>query len=272
MQRSAARCSGPPLLITFHYSFLIPQLPFVHHTSSSLFSSLIACERCPLWFCLHAKALSGRECRKVSCVSVCSQAEGAAYSLAEDKPVSPWDMTRLSPAQRISALSVRVIARGGGVFQDCRGEGWREKKNMLWLCSFNESLRCVRASFSQQRDPDTLVLSSVAHLTHSLLCLVKNVNKRNQTVTFFLSFSFSNAIICCRSLEVVYPPCKGCSLSVCNLFKMMPLRPLVVFVQFKKGWLSVVFMLLYFFQELKCPLEQENPKEQEQITWCWLTL
>lgn len=91
-----------------------PQLSFVHRTSSSLFSALIACERCPLWFCLHAKVLSGRECRKVSCVSVCSEDEGAAYSPAEDKPVSPRDVTYLSPAQKISALSVSIIAKGKG--------------------------------------------------------------------------------------------------------------------------------------------------------------
>lgn len=134
---------------------------------------------------------------------------------------------------------------GGGGYQDCR---WGGKKTCFdWVLLTNHSH--VRASFSQQRDPDTLVLSSVVHLTRSLLCLVKNVNKRNQTVTFFFSFSYSNATICCCSLEVVYPPCKGCSLSVCNLFKMMPRRPCVVFVQFKKGWLSVVFMLLHFFLE-----------------------
>lgn len=90
------------------------QLFFVHRTSSSLFSALIACERCPLWFCLHAKVLSGRECRKVSYVSVYLEDEKAAYSPAKDKPLPPQDMTNLSPAQRISVLSVNIIAKGRG--------------------------------------------------------------------------------------------------------------------------------------------------------------
>lgn len=40
--------------------------------------------------------------------------EGAAHSPAEDKPVSLRDMTYLSAAQRISALSVNIIAKGRG--------------------------------------------------------------------------------------------------------------------------------------------------------------
>lgn len=91
-----------------------PQIFFVHHPSSSLFSALIARERCPLWFCLHVKVLLGRECRKVSCMSVYAEDEEAAYSPAEDKPLSPQDMTYPSPAKRISVLSVNIIAKGRG--------------------------------------------------------------------------------------------------------------------------------------------------------------
>lgn len=50
----------------------------------------------------------------MSCVSVYLEDEGAAYSPAEDKPVSPQDMTHLSAAQRISVLSVNIIAKGRG--------------------------------------------------------------------------------------------------------------------------------------------------------------
>lgn len=119
-----------------------PQLFFVRCTSSSLFSALIACERCPLWFRLHAKVLSGRECRKVSCVSVCSEDEGAAYSPAEDKPVSPRDVTHLSPAQRISVLSVNIIAKGWGS-QDWRGIGGKHGDWYCELCTYGRALTCV---------------------------------------------------------------------------------------------------------------------------------
>lgn len=40
--------------------------------------------------------------------------EGAAHPPAEDKPVSLREMTYLSAAQRISALSVSIIAKGRG--------------------------------------------------------------------------------------------------------------------------------------------------------------
>lgn len=62
----------------------------------------------------------------MSCVSVYLEDKGAAYSPAEDKPVSPRDMTYLSAAQRVSALSVNIIEKsrvtelekGGG----CKGK------------------------------------------------------------------------------------------------------------------------------------------------------
>lgn len=119
-----------------------PQVSFVCCTSSSLFSALIACERCPLWFCLHATVLSGRECRKVSCV--CFEDEGATYSPAEDKPVSFQDMTYLLPAHRISTLSVNITEKGRGL-QDWRGEGWKEKHGdrCFELCTYRHSAVCV---------------------------------------------------------------------------------------------------------------------------------
>lgn len=122
-----------------------PQLSFVHCTSSSLFSALIACERCPLWFRLHATVLSGRECRKVPRVSVCLEDEGATYSPAEDKPVSPQDMTYLSPAQRISTLSVNIIEKGRGVTGSEKG-GVKRKKygdRCFELHTYSEALSCV---------------------------------------------------------------------------------------------------------------------------------
>ena len=62
--------------------------------------------------------------------------EGAAHSPAEDKPVSPRDMTYLSAAQRISALSVSIMAKaregkGGNRPGEGRGEGKNVKKGAL---------------------------------------------------------------------------------------------------------------------------------------------
>lgn len=88
-----------------------PQLPFVHRTSSSLFSTLIACERCPLWFCLHAKVLSGRECRKVSCVSVYLEDDGASYSPTEDPP--PHNVS-ITSSEDINAICRTLWQRVGG--------------------------------------------------------------------------------------------------------------------------------------------------------------
>ena len=103
---SPALCSSLAGVSTSNHLSLLPsdpQLSFVHRTSSSLFSALIACEGCPLWFCLHAKVLSGRECRKVSCVSVCSEDEGAAHSAYRGQ-------TRFSPRYDVSITSSEDIS------------------------------------------------------------------------------------------------------------------------------------------------------------------
>lgn len=68
----------------------------------------------------------------MSLTSVCWEAEGAARSPAEDKPVSPGDMTRLSAAQRISALPVNIIAEGRGAPE--WGEGGRGKREKWRYC------------------------------------------------------------------------------------------------------------------------------------------
>lgn len=139
-----------------------PQLRFVHHTSSSLFSTLIACERCPLWFRLHAKVLSGRVWKSAMCV--CSEDEGAANAPTEDKPVSPQDMTHLSLPQRISALTVNIIAKGVRV---------------CWLCFSSETLRSVCA-FSFLKPTNVTLMYEYCQVrlvwTQSLLSLVKNSN------------------------------------------------------------------------------------------------
>lgn len=58
-----------------------------------------------------------------------SEDEGAAYSPAEDKPVSPRDMTHLPSPQRISGLSVNIMEQSGG--DNGAGEGRGERKQ-IW--------------------------------------------------------------------------------------------------------------------------------------------
>lgn len=74
----------PFIIISFHSSPFDPLLSFVRHTSSPLFSTIIAWERSPLWYCLRAKSLSGKECRKVPC-ALSAGRKKRAHTPVEDK-------------------------------------------------------------------------------------------------------------------------------------------------------------------------------------------
>lgn len=76
--------ASPFIIISFHSSPFDPLLSFVRHTSSPLFSTIIAWERSPLWYCLRAKSLSGKECRKVPCVLSAGRKK-RAHTPVEDK-------------------------------------------------------------------------------------------------------------------------------------------------------------------------------------------
>lgn len=72
------------LLISFHPSPFDPALSFVGHTSSPLFSAIIAWERSPLWYRLHAKSLSGSGVSKSAVCAVCGENK-RAHTPVEDK-------------------------------------------------------------------------------------------------------------------------------------------------------------------------------------------
>lgn len=109
------------------------------------------------------KCYQGESVEKCHACLSTREDEGVAYSPAEDKPVSPRDMTYLSAAQRISALSVSIMAKaGGGVTGLERGgvEGKNVEKGAL-NCALiaKHSVVCVCFIFC-----DTPALSSVACL------------------------------------------------------------------------------------------------------------
>ena len=57
-----------------------PLLSFVRHTSSPLFSAIIAWERSPLWYCLHAKSLSRKTCGEVPCALSAGGEKKSSYT------------------------------------------------------------------------------------------------------------------------------------------------------------------------------------------------
>lgn len=80
-----------------------PQLSFVHRTSSSLSSAVIACERCPLWFCLHAKVLSGKRVSKsVTCVCLLGGWGSGIFTC--------WGQTRFSLRYDVSITNSEDIS------------------------------------------------------------------------------------------------------------------------------------------------------------------
>lgn len=76
--------ASPFIVISFHSSPFDPLLSFVRHTSSPLFSAIIAWERSPLWYRLHAKSLSGKRVSKSAMCAVCWENK-RAHTPVEDK-------------------------------------------------------------------------------------------------------------------------------------------------------------------------------------------
>lgn len=75
----------PGKIISFHFSPFDPSFSFIWHTSSPLFSSIIAWERSLLLYCLHAKSRSGKKCRKVPCALSAGRKKKRVHTPVEDK-------------------------------------------------------------------------------------------------------------------------------------------------------------------------------------------
>lgn len=92
------------------------------------------------------KCYQGESVEKCHACLSTREDEGVAYSPAEDKPVSPRDMTYLSAAQRISALSVSIMAKAGGGGNrtgEGRSEGKKRGERCFELCTYSKALSGV---------------------------------------------------------------------------------------------------------------------------------
>lgn len=99
----------PFIIISFHSSPFDPLLSFVRHTSSPLFSTIIAWERSPLWYCLRAKSLSGKECRKVPCALSAGRKKELIHLWKTNRVFR--DMTSINLAQDMNC-SVILMVKG----------------------------------------------------------------------------------------------------------------------------------------------------------------
>lgn len=102
--------ASPFSVISFHSSPFDPVLSFVGHTSSPLFSAIIAWERSPLWYSLHAKSLSGKRVWKSGVCAVCWENKRAHTPVEDKQGFQRYDIS-IIPAQDMSS-SVILIVKG----------------------------------------------------------------------------------------------------------------------------------------------------------------
>lgn len=85
--------ASPFIVISFHSSPFDPLLSFVRHTSSPLFSAIIAWERSPLWYRLHAKSLSGKRVSKSAMCTVCWENKRAHTPVEDTQGFQRYDIS-----------------------------------------------------------------------------------------------------------------------------------------------------------------------------------
>lgn len=102
--------ASPCIVISFHFSPFDPLLSFVRHTSSPLFSAIIAWERSPLWYCLHAKSLSGKRVSKSAMCAVCWENKRAHTPVEDKQGFQRYDIS-IIPAQDMNC-SVILMVKG----------------------------------------------------------------------------------------------------------------------------------------------------------------
>lgn len=85
-------------------------LSFVRHTSSPLFSAIIAWERSPLWYRLHAKSLSGKRVSKSAMCAVCWENKRAHTPVEDKQGFQRYDIS-IIPEQDMNC-SVILMVKG----------------------------------------------------------------------------------------------------------------------------------------------------------------